>query len=121
MTTPREHDYYHAFKKPAAWKKAKACFPRQFFIAQLMELLEEAAGTGTPRILLAIAMHAYLSAPAEQRTQMLYDYHDWCARADGDAVPPCQPMDEAERLPACDRVSEYDFSRVVWSIKGGAK
>src|SRR5687768_10712586 len=88
--TPVRHDD-EGNLRPKAWAQAKRAFGRGDLAEQLLRL--ERCGLGCPRVLLAAAVHHFLTHGALGRSQIIYEYLKSFA-------PPAEslPADELAKL-----------------------
>lgn len=63
------------FLRPQAWEEAKEAFGRGSDIAEMLARLEECR-LASPRLLLAAAVHAFLSKTEAQRSAIVRNYLD---------------------------------------------
>ena len=89
------------YTRPAAWRKAREAFDGQHDLDRLFDAMAHHAKGGhrilCPRLGLAIALHAYLSADDQQQSNMLIAYFDWVERLKNEQKSRPEQLDREEK------------------------
>jgi hypothetical protein len=107
---PRNHDDDRSFRSPRAWQRLKRELDRMGNgLPELARMLEETADTGSVRLCLAFAIHAYVTMSQSGREAALKRYFDWIGHL-------YQPAPAAESLPESERVTAAEMKAVEWAL-----
>lgn len=78
MTTPRDFDHDRFYRNPRAWAQVKKALGRQLHLDSLFAALENFSRSGCVRLMLAVAIHDFVSAPHEEKARALTAYFNRC-------------------------------------------
>lgn len=107
----RDFDYERLFRKPRAWRDVKRAMCGGAYGPLFAGLEDAARPIGySPRELLAVALHAYLSADERARSRMESAYSAWI-----DSAPPGEPR-PAPRPASPPPAVALHVGRDVWAF-----